>query len=97
VATRTKYSKEFKLDAISLVLEQGYSRAEAARSLDIHANLLGRWIREYEDDDGQAFRGNGKLTAEQAEIRQLKEQVRRLKMEKDILKKATAFFAKETR
>ena len=97
MATRKKYSKEFKLDAISLVLEQGYSRAEAARSLGIHANQLGRWIREYQDDDGQAFRGNGKLTEEQAEIRRLKEQVRRLQMEKDILKKATAFFAKETR
>ena len=97
MATRKKYSKEFKLDAINLVLEQGYSRAEAARSLEINANQLGRWIREYKDDDGQAFRGNGKLTAEQAEIRRLKEEVRRLKMEKDILKKATAFFAKETR
>ena len=96
MTTRKKYSKEFKLDAISLVLEQGYSRAEAARSLEINANQLGRWIREYQDEDGHAFRGNGKLTAEQAEIRQLKEQVRRLKMEKDILKKATAFFAKET-
>jgi transposase len=46
--------------------------------------------------DGQAFRGNGKLTAEQLEIRQLREENRRLKMEKDILKKATVFFAKET-
>lgn len=97
MTTRKRYSKEFKLDAISLVLEQGYSRAEAARSLEINANMLGRWLKEQEADEGQAFRGNGKLTAEQAEIRKLKEQVRRLKMEKDILKKATAFFAKETR
>ncbi len=95
--TRKKYSKEFKLDAISLVQEQGYSRSEAARSLAINANMLGRWIKEYEADDGQSFRGNGKLTAEQAELRQLREENRRLKMEKDILKKATVFFAKETR
>lgn len=95
--TRKKYSKEFKLDAISLVNEQGYTPAEAARSLGINANMLGRWIKEQESSDGQAFRGNGKLTAEQAEIRQLKEEVRRLNMEKDILKKATVFFAKETR
>lgn len=95
--SRKKYSKEFKLDAISLVLEQGYSKSEAARSLDINANMLGRWIKEHQGDDGQAFRGNGKLTPEQAEIRQLREEVRRLKMEKDILKKATVFFAKETR
>lgn len=94
---RKRYSKEFKLDAISLVLEQGYSKSEAARSLEINANMLGRWIKEHESGDGQAFRGNGKLSAEQAEIRQLREENRRLKMEKEILKKATVFFAKETR
>lgn len=96
MSTRKRYSKEFKLDAISLVLEQGYVRTEAARSLGINANMLGRWIKEHEGDDGQAFRGNGKLTAEQSEIRKLREEVRQLKMEKDILKKATVFFAKET-
>ncbi len=97
MTTRKKYSKEFKLDAISLVLEQGYSRSEAARSLGINANMLGRWIKAQETDESQAFRGNGKLTAEQAELRRLREENRRLKMEKEILKKATVFFAKETR
>lgn len=97
MTTRKKYSREFKLDATSLVLEQGYTRAEAARSLEINANMLGRWIQECQGDDGQAFRGNGKLTEEQAEIRRLREENRRLKMEKEILKKATVFFAKETR
>jgi len=97
MTTRKRYSKEFKLDAISLVLEQGYTQAEAGRSLDISANLLGRWIKEHDAGDGQAFRGNGKLTAEQAEIRRLTEENRRLKMEKEILKKAAVFFAKETR
>jgi transposase len=89
MTTRKKYPKEFKLDAISLVLDQGYSRSEAARSLDINANMLCRWIKEYQSEDGQAFRGNGILSPEQAEIRQLKEENRRLKMEKEILKKAT--------
>ena len=97
MANRKKYSKEFKLDAISLVLEQGYTRAEAAKSLDINANMLGRWVKEAQEDDGQAFRGNGKMTPEQEEIRKLKAQVKRLEMEKDILKKATVFFAKETK
>jgi transposase len=97
MTTRKKYSKEFKLDAIRLVLEQDYSRSEAARSLDINTNMLARWIKEHQRDDGQAFRGNGKLTPEQEEIRRLKEENRRLKMEKEILKKATAFFAKETK
>ena len=97
MTTRKNYPKEFKLDAISLVLDQGYSRSEAARSLDINANMLCRWIKEYQSEDGQAFRGNGKLSPEQAEIRQLREENPRLKMEKEILKKATVFFAKKTR
>ena len=70
---RKKYSKEFKLDAISLVVDQKFSRAEAARSLEINPNLITRWMKEHEqDNDGQAFRGNGKLTPEQEEIRQLR-------------------------
>ena len=97
MTTRKKYPKEFKLDAISLVLDQGYTRTEAARSLDINANMLGRWVKEQKPEDGQAFRGNGKLTPDQEEIRKLKARVKRLEMEKDILKKATVFFAKETK
>ncbi len=90
-----KYSKEFKLDAISLVTEQNYTQAEASRSLGINPKLISRWIQEHTKEEGQAFRGNGKLTAEQLEIKQLREAVKRLTMEKEILKKATAFFAKE--
>ena len=86
---RKKYSKEFKLDAIALVIEQNYSQAEASRNLGINPNMLGRWIKEAENDDGHAFRGNGKLTPEQEEIRQLKAQVKRLEMEREVLKKAT--------
>lgn len=97
MTTRKKYTKEFKLDAIALVLEQNYSQAEASRNLGINPNLLGRWIKEAENDDGLAFRGNGKLTADQEEIRNLKAQVKRLEMEREILKKATVFFAKETK
>ncbi len=89
MATRKQYTKEFKLDAVSLVADQGYSRSEAARSLDINAQMLGRWVKEQQSDDGQAFRGNGKLTPEQEENRRLKAQVKRLQMEKEILKKAT--------
>ena len=95
--TRKRYSKEFKLDAVSLVLQQDYTRVEAARSLSISPKLLGRWVQEYESGEGQAFRGNGKLTREQLENRRLKAENRRLKMERDILKEATVFFAKETR
>lgn len=97
MSERKKYSKEFKLDAIALVIEQGYSRAEAARSLSVDPNALGRWIKEHQDEDDHAFRGNGKLTPDQLEIRRLREENKRLKMEKEILKKATVFFAKETK
>ena len=98
MTTRKKYSQEFKLDAVSLVLEQGYSRAAASRNLDVNSNLLGRWVKEYqEQDEGQAFRGNGKLTAEQEELKSLRAKVKRLEMEREILKKATVFFAKETK
>lgn len=97
MSKRKKYPKEFKQDAVSLVTEQGYSRAEAARSLDINSNMLGRWMKEADTDDGTSFRGNGALTPEQQQIRELQRQVKRLEMEKDILKKATVFFAAETK
>jgi transposase len=83
---RKKYSKEFKLDAIALVQDQNYNIAEAARNLGVSAQMLARWIKEAESDEGQAFRGNGKLTPEQDEIRKLKAQVKRLEMEREILK-----------
>ena len=93
---RREFSKEFKKDAVSLVMEQGYTRVEAARNLGIHPTLMGRWLKEYQADEGDAFRGRGKLKPEQEEIRQLRED-KRLKMEKEILKKAAVFFAKETK
>lgn len=95
---RKQYTKEFKLDAISLVLDQGFTIAEAARSLEIRANMLGRWIKENQaDNNGQAFRGNGKLTPEQEEIRRLKIENKQLKLERQILKEAAVFFVKETK
>jgi transposase len=97
MTTRQKYTKEFKLDAVSLVIDHEYSRAEAARSLGLNANMLGRWVMEQEAGEGQSFRGNGKLSPEQEQIKQLKSQVKRLQMEKEILKKATVFFAAETK
>lgn len=94
---RKKYTKEFKLDAVSLVKEQGYSCADAARSLDVNEKTLSRWVRESRDYGDDAFRGNGNKTVDQAELDELRQEVKRLKMEKEILKKATVFFAKETK
>ena len=93
---RRRFSRQFKQDAVNLVTEQEYSVAEAARNLDINANMLSRWKRELADDS-EAFRGNGKLSAEQEEIRRLKRELNKARMERDILKKATAFFANESK
>jgi len=96
MATRKKYTREFKQDAVRLVIEQGYNQSEAARNLGIDRGMLARWVKEFQEDEREAFRGNGKLTTEEEELRRLREENRRLKMERDILKKATAFFAKES-
>ena len=94
---RRSYSKEFKREAVSLVVDQGYSKAEAGRSLDVRPELIRRWVGEFEDQGGGAFPGKGKLTRDQQRIRELETENRRLKMEKEILKKASAYFAKEMR
>jgi len=94
---RRKYSDEFKREAVDLVLIHGYGIAEAARNLGIHAAMLGRWKREQEKHGEHAFPGKGKMTPEQAELYRLREENKRLRMERDILKKATAFFARETK
>ena len=93
---RRTFSAEFKQEAVALVLEHGYSYAAAGRSLGIRGNLIGRWTRELEDDAPETFPGKGKRSAEQQRIHELETENRRLRMEKEILKKATVFFAKES-
>jgi transposase len=64
--------------------------------LGINANMLGRWVQEFRADQDDAFRGNGNLTPDQEELRRLREENRRLKLEREVLKKAAVFFAKES-
>ena len=92
---RRSFTREFKLEAVRLVSEHNISVAQAARDLDIHDNVLRRWVRQYREDPVNAFRGAGQMKPEQAEIAQLKQEIRKLKAERDILKKASAYFAKE--
>ena len=94
---RKKYSEEFKRDAVKLVTEQGYRASEASRNLGVNISVLRRWVKEVKKDRDSAFRGNGRMTSEQEEIRRLKQENKRLLMEREILKKATAFFAKESK
>ncbi len=93
---RRTFSEEFKQEAVALVVEHGYSYAAAGRSLGIRGNLIGRWTRKLEEDASAVFPGKGKRTAEQQRIHELETECRRLRMEKEILKKATVFFAKES-
>jgi transposase len=92
---RRTFSREFKLEAVNLVRERGVKIGQAARDLDIHENVLRKWVRELGEDPVHAFPGHGQMKPEQAEIDRLRKEVARLKAERDILKKAAAFFAKE--
>lgn len=92
---RRSFTREFKLEAVRLVSEHGVTVAQAARDLDLHENVLRRWVRQYRDDPANAFPGAGQMKPEQAEVAQLKREIRKLKAERDILKKASAYFAKE--
>jgi transposase len=96
MGTRREFTREFKLEAVKLVKERGVTAAQAARDLDVHENVLRKWVRELTADPQQAFPGKGMMKPEQAEIDRLRKEVAKLKMERDILKKAAAYFAKES-
>ena len=93
--TRKNYTAELKRETVRLITDEGYKASEAARSLDINANMLRRWIQKARDESDSVFPGKGNLSPEHEEIRRLREENKRLRMEREILKKATAFFAKE--
>jgi transposase len=89
---RRRHSEEFKREAVKLLKERGYGMSEAARSLGIHPNLLRAWQQKYSPNVSQ----EGTMPESEAEeLRRLREEVRRLRMERDILKKAAVFFANE--
>ena len=84
---RKRHGREFKLEAVKLVRERGVSVAQAARDLDIHANLLRNWVKAFAADPQYAFPGQGQMKPEQFEIERLRREVTKLKAERDILKK----------
>lgn len=92
---RRTYTPEFKAQAVQLVTEHGYSVAEAARSLGICENLIRNWKQAFLDKGEQAFPGHGNLTPLEQELQRLRAENKRLLAERDVLKKAAAFFAKE--
>jgi transposase len=92
---RRRFGREFKLEAVKLVRERGVTVAQAARDLDLHENLLRKWVKDFAADPQHAFPGLGQMKPEQLEIERLRREVQKLKAERDILKKAAAYFARE--
>ena len=92
---RRRFGREFKMEAVRLIKGHGVSVAQASRDLDVHENVLRKWVRDFAADPGQAFPGHGQMKPEQLEIEKLRREVAKLKAERDILKKAAAYFAKD--
>jgi transposase len=92
---RNTYDKEFKLSAVKMIMEEGVSIAQVARDLGVNANSLHNWKKNYLEDQQHSFPGKGKMKPEEEELRKLRKELNTVKMERDILKKAIAFFAKE--
>ena len=88
--------REFKVEAVRLVRDRGVSVAQASRDLDVHENVLRKWVKEFGSDPKQAFPGHGQQKPEQLEIERLRREVTKLKAGRDILKKAAAYFARES-
>ncbi len=93
---RRKFTREFKLEAVRLIRERGVAVKQAARDLNVHENVLRKWVKEFGVDPQHAFPGHGQMKPEQLEIERLRREVQKLKAERDILKKAAAYFAKES-
>jgi transposase len=96
-ATRRKYSREFKIEAVRMITERGLPVIQVARDLGIDRSLLDRWQRQLAADPEHAFPGKGQLKPMEEELRRLRLENETLRMEREILKKATAFFAKQSR
>ena len=93
---RRKFTREFKLEAVHLIRDRRVSFVQASQDLGVHVSQQRSWVKKFAEDPQHAFFGNGPLKPEQLEIARLKREVIKLKAERDIQKKAAAFFAKES-
>jgi transposase len=93
---RRRYTREFKIEAVRLHTEKGMTVTQISKDLGISPHLLCRWKKQLQKDGGVAFPGKGHLKPEDEELRRLRRENELLRQERDILKKAAAFFAKET-
>lgn len=94
---KRKYDKEFKVESVKLITEGGHDSKQVSSDLGVNYDTLRRWVREYQAGSLEAFPGKGRLSSKDEETRILKRENERLKMERDILKKALAIFSKEPR
>ena len=92
---RRQYTKEFKIVAVRLIVEEGRPISDVARELETAQSLLHRWKKKYEEGKIDPFPGQGRLSPEDEELRRLRRENKRLRMERDILKKAVAIFSEE--
>ena len=92
---RRKYTREFKLDAVKMVVEGGRTVTEAAEGLGIDRSLLQSWKKQLLEDGSVAFQGHGRRKPEDEELRALRKELARVRQERDILKKAAAYFAND--
>lgn len=91
------FSKEFKINAVNLVIEKKMSVRQVAEDLDIHPKLLHIWKSRFLRDGEKAFKGKGRISSEKTELRKLRKELEKVKEERDILKKALAVFSKPKR
>lgn len=92
---RRRFTREFKIEAVRMVVEEGRRVSEVARELGISEALLGRWKKKSEEGKIDPFPGKGRLSPEDDELRRLRRENERLRMERDILKKAVAIFSED--
>ena len=90
---KRRYDKEFKVQAIKMVLDGGLSKAEAGRKLGVNQTMIGNWIRAFQAGGQVAFPGRGRLNPLEDELRKLRQEVKELRMETEFLKKSAAYFA----
>jgi len=94
---RRVFTPEFKHEAVKLVLERGMTATQASRDLGLHVNVLRKWVKDAKENGASAFPGRGKQRPDDAELSRLRRELAKTKTERDILKKAIAYFAKEPR
>ena len=94
MAKRRKYTEEFKLEAVRMVTEQGLSVSQVAADLGVDRSLISSWKKKVDEEGAAVFRGNGRRRPEEEELRRLRRELSVAQQERDILKKALAYFAK---